>query len=107
MIYCIDSSAWLDGWVRDYPPEVFPSLWVKLDECVKGGIVRCSEEVYVELEKRDDGLHDWLKSRKEVVVPIDQEIQAIVLELLAAYPRSVYSKCCANLGGSFDGVLTV
>jgi hypothetical protein len=89
MIYCIDSSAWLDGWVRDYPPEVFPSLWVKLDECVKGGIVRCSEEVYVELEKRDDGLHDWLKSRKEVVVPIDQEIQAIVLELLAAYPRLV------------------
>ena len=89
MIYCIDTSAWLDGWVRDYPPDVFPSLWDKLAECVAAGVLKCSEEVYVELEKKDDGVHDWLKARKEVVVPIDEEIQSIVLELLAEYPRLV------------------
>ena len=89
MIYCIDTSAWLDGWARDYPPDVFPSLWDKLAECVAAGVLKCSEEVYVELEKKDDGLYDWLKERKEVVVPIDEEIQATVLELLALYPRLV------------------
>lgn len=90
MIYCIDTSAWLDGWARDYPPEVFPSLWEKLAESIEAGVLRCSEEVYVEIEKKDDGLHDWLRARKAtVVVPIDREIQASVLELLAAYPRLV------------------
>jgi hypothetical protein len=89
MIYCVDTSAWLDGWARDYPPDVFPSLWEKLAECVTAGVLKCSEEVYVELEKKEDGLHDWLKARKEVIVPIDEEIQRIVSELLKAYPRLV------------------
>lgn len=89
MIYCVDTSAWLDGWARDYPPDVFPSLWTKLAECVTSGIVRCSEEVYVELARKDDDLHRWLKERKEVVVPIDERIQRIVSELLASHPRLV------------------
>jgi Domain of unknown function (DUF4411) len=89
MIYCVDTSAWLDGWARDYPPDVFPSLWDKLAECVTAGVLKCSEEVYVELEKKDDGLHDWLKVRKEVIVPIEEEIQRNVLKLLASHPRLV------------------
>lgn len=89
MIYCIDSSAWLDGWVRDYPQDVFPTLWEKLAERVADGVLKCSEEVYVELKKKDDGLHNWLKARKEVLVPIDEAIQGIVSELLKAYPRLV------------------
>ena len=51
--------------------------------------MKCSEEVYVELAKKDDELHGWLKSRKEVLVPIDEAIQRIVSELLAAHPRLV------------------
>lgn len=89
MIYCIDTSAWLDGWVRDYPNEVFPSLWERLSEAIEEGVLKCSEEVYVEIKKKDDGLRDWLKSRKKVLVPIDEEILATVSELLAAYPRLV------------------
>ena len=89
MIYCIDSSAWLDGWVRDYPQDVFPTLWDKLAERVSDGVLKCSEEVYVELKKKDDGIYDWLKARKEVVVPIDEPIQGIVSELLEKYPRLV------------------
>jgi len=89
VIYCVDSSAWLDGWVRDYPPDVFPSMWEKLAECVAAGVLKCSEEVYVELKKKDDGLYDWLKAHKKVLVPIDEASQGIVLELLEAYPRLV------------------
>lgn len=89
MIFCLDTSAWLDGWVRDYPEEVFPSLWEKLAECISSGQVRCSEEVYVELEKKDDGIHDWLKKHKQVIVPIDEKIQQIVSALLTEHPRLV------------------
>lgn len=89
MIYCVDTSAWLDGWIRDYPPDVFPSLWERLTELIAAGLIKCSEEVYVELDKKDDGLHGWLKARKEVLVPIDRDIQRIVSELLRAHPRLV------------------
>lgn len=89
MTYCIDSSAWLDGWVRDYPPDVFPTLWEKLAERVADRVLKCSEEVYVELKKKDDGIYNWLKARKEVLVPIDEAIQGTVSELLERYPRLV------------------
>lgn len=89
MIFCVDTSAWLDGWVRDYPPDVFPSLWEKLSEYITAGTVKFSEEVYVELEKKDDEIHDWLKGRKDGLVPIDEEIQRIVSELLTQHPRLV------------------
>ena len=90
MIFCLDTSAWLDGWVRDYPEEVFPSLWVRLEECIAAGTIKCSEEVYVELEKKDDGIHDWLKRQKQaVVVQIDDSIQLAVLALLDEHPRLV------------------
>ena len=89
MIFCIDTSAWLDGWVRDYPPDVFPSLWERLDLEVELGTLRCSEEVYVELEKMDDGMHDWLKERRSILVPIDEQIQEVVLSLLLEHPRLV------------------
>lgn len=89
MVYCIDTSAWLDGWLRDYPPDVFPSLWERLASCVDEGLLVCSEEVYVELEKKDDGIHDWLKERKKVVVLLDENIQRIASELLESHPRLV------------------
>jgi hypothetical protein len=36
-VYVIDTSALLDGWVRYYPPDVFPSLWSHLEEMIKTG----------------------------------------------------------------------
>jgi Domain of unknown function (DUF4411) len=56
---------------------------------ITDGVLKCSEEVYFELHKKDDGLHDWLKARKEVLVPINEEIQGIVSELLKLHPRLV------------------
>lgn len=92
MIFCIDSSAWIDGWVRDYPPDVFPTLWENLDEHINAGIIKSTEEVYMEIKKKDDGLYDWLKNRKAIFVPIKEEIQISVAELLAIYPRLVDTK---------------
>jgi Domain of unknown function (DUF4411) len=40
-------------------------------------------------KKKEDALRDWLKARKQVIVPIDEKIQTIVAELLGAYPRLV------------------
>ena len=61
----MDTSAWLDGWARDYPPDVFPSLWEKIDELIANGTICSTEEVYIELKKKDDSLIEWMKTRKQ------------------------------------------
>ena len=89
MPYCVDTSGWLDGWQRYYPPDVFPSLWAKLDELIATGEIVSSEEVYVELERKADDLHDWVKARKQMLVPLSERVQQLAAELLSEYPRLV------------------
>ena len=90
MKYSVDTSGWLDGWERDYPIDVFPTMWALIDELIEKGEIVSSEEVYVEAEKKSDGLYPWLKERKKkVIYPITDEVQDIVLELLAEHPRLV------------------
>ena len=58
-MYSIDTSGRLDGWERDYPIDVFPRLWEMLDRLVSEGKIISSEEVYVEVEKKSDGVHTF------------------------------------------------
>jgi hypothetical protein len=39
--------------------------------------------------EKDDGIHDWLKKHKQVIVPIDERIQKIVADMLTEHPRLV------------------
>ena len=89
MKFCIDTSGWLDGWVRDYPHDVFPSVWKTIDEQIELGNIISAEEVYVELNKKDDAIHDWIKDRKKMLIATDEKVQNIVIELLGQYPRLV------------------
>jgi hypothetical protein len=56
MAYCFDTSALIECWSRSYPPDVFPGLWVKLDEQIAQQKVLCADEVRVELERQEDDL---------------------------------------------------
>ena len=89
MRYSLDTSALLDGWVRYYPPDVFPTVWDKLDTLATSGHLKATEEVLTELGKKADGAYDWLKDRPHMVAPIDNVIQPAVTEILRAYPRLV------------------
>ena len=79
----------MDGWVRHYPSDVFPTLWDKLDAVVAAGEIISSEEVYVETAKKADELHDRIKDRKQMLVPLTPEIQQLASDLLIDYPRLV------------------
>lgn len=85
----MDTSGWLDGWRRNYPPDVFQSLWAKIEALVDEGEIIASEEVYVELAKKDDELHEWIQGRKLMLIPPEEQIQEKVAELLGKYPRLV------------------
>ncbi len=87
--YSMDTSALLNPWQRDYPPDLFPTLWDSLDRLVTGGVVIASEEVLVELQKKDDEVYAWANQRQPMFVPIDGQVQQVVREILREYPRLI------------------
>jgi len=89
MAFCVDTSGWLDGWHRYYPRDVFPSLWQNLEDSVSGCDIIASEEVYVEVQRKDDDLHEWMKQRKFMLIPANESIQRRVGDVLRTYPRLV------------------
>lgn len=83
----MDTSAFLNAWRRSYPPDVFPSLWEKVGKLAQEGKLIASEEVLVELEKKDDDVYAWAKQREQMFIPIDGLIQQAVRGILLQYPR--------------------
>lgn len=88
-MYVIDTSALLDGWVRYYPQDVFPSLWLHLEEMIKTGELLSPDEVLLELGQKDDEIHKWAKANGAMFVPLDEEIQNATQEILSQFPRLV------------------
>jgi hypothetical protein len=93
MKYCVDTSFLLDAWRRKYPPEHFPPFWEYLDRLISTGEMRAPEEVYYDLEKKDDEVLAWAKDRKkELFVPIDYETQQEVTSILQQFEFLVNQK---------------
>jgi hypothetical protein len=86
--YCFDTSAFLQCWARYYPEDVFTGLWDKIN-MLAGNRIIAPEEVRFEIEKKDDGLHEWVKARPHLFVPLDGAIQQAAKDVLATYPLLV------------------
>lgn len=89
MIYCLDTSGILDGWRRNYPPDVFLDIPDLLDSLIEDGRLFIPDEVIRELSKVDDDVLAWAKSKENAVVIPEEEIQERVVELLAKHPKLV------------------
>lgn len=68
---------------------MFPTVWGRIDHLASNGYLIATEEVLSELEKQHDEVYEWLKTRPNMVVPIDGTIQPVVNQVLAAHPRLV------------------
>lgn len=98
MSYSVDTSAFLDAWVRYYPLDVFPGMWQQMDRAAKNGTLLASDEVLRELERKDDGAHKWIKERPEMLIELNGEIKAQVREIMRRYPRLVDTKKGRSVG---------
>jgi len=85
----MDTSILLEGWRRQFPPDVMPGLWEGIDELIVSGDLRASEEVLFEIERKDDEVYEWARHRSDLFVPIDESIQNVVTEILAQHPRLI------------------
>lgn len=107
MIYSIDTSALLDGWIRHYPRDTFDSLWERLGDLISQSDLRATEEVRFELEKKTDDLLAWTDERQELFVPIDEDAQLIVSAILSAFPKLVDTRTNRSAADPFVIALAV
>ncbi len=89
MKYSIDTSSIIQAWHRYYPIDIFPTLWSRLEQLVDHGDLGATEEVLVELEKKDDDVLAWVRRQTGMIVPMDQGVQLAVRRILQDYPRLV------------------
>ncbi len=82
MKYSIDTSTIIGGWVRLFPPDIVPGFWEDIDELIKLGDLKATEEVLFELERKHDVVYEWATEHQDLFIPIDEEIQFIVRDIL-------------------------
>jgi hypothetical protein len=88
-MYSLDTSAILNPWWKFYPPDVFRSLWDRLDDLIEQQCLFASEEVLVELERKANEVYEWALNRQGMFVPTDAYIQSEVTSILSCYQRLV------------------
>ena len=101
MAYCIDTSAILDGWVRNYPRDVFPTLWDKLEKMIADGRLVAPDEVLKELAKNDDDLHKWARLQEGLFCPLDDDVQIATAEILRDFPKLVNNERNRSIADPF------
>lgn len=85
----MDTSAWI-GMKQVYPAKTFCTLWNNLDTLAKARRLISPQEVYNELERKDDEVLKWVKQRKQMFSNLNDEEQiALSLEIAAKFPRLV------------------
>ena len=89
MLYSFDTSAFLNSWNRYYPPDLFPSLWERFDDLINSGNIIATEEVRIELERKDDDVYHCALERRQMFIPMYENIQQSARNILAQYPRLI------------------
>lgn len=100
-LYVLDTSAWLGGWVRHYPPDTFGSLWRNIERKILSNTIVSPDEVLKELEKKEDELVRWARQYPSLFRPIDEPIQRAVTDVLEMYPKLVDQRKNRSQGDPF------
>ena len=88
-MYCLDSSALIDAYVRRYPPDFLPSLWKCIEDLITNEILLSPDEVLLELERGNDELYNWAINHPSLFRPPTLMIQARVSNIVNTFPTFV------------------
>lgn len=86
-LYSFDTSAFIKGRRDLLPPDVFVTLWTKIEQAIAAGVIRASDEVWREVSKRDDTIKGWATSQSDLFVLLDHDIQTATRRILAEHPK--------------------
>lgn len=86
LVYVVDTSALVDLPIL-YPRAVFDGLWTSLEQLIADQRLIAPHEVYRELGKKDDEVFKWVKRHKAMFVDLGAAQQALLREILGAFPN--------------------
>lgn len=86
MIYCIDSSSFIDAGERYYPQDVFPAFWDRLEQLLEEGRLKAPVTLLEELQRKDDDWREWVYQREDnLIIQPDAAIFDAVKDVVAQY----------------------
>jgi hypothetical protein len=85
--YIFDSGPFID--LKNYPGDVFTSLWENFTQMINDGEILSSSEVFRELEDYDDEIAGWAKQNKNIFIKPTLEEQSEVQRILEKHPDLV------------------
>lgn len=85
--YIFDTGPFID--LKNYPVDVFTSLWDNFIFMINNGEILSSIEVFRELEDYDDEIAKWAKSNKKIFIKPTLEEQMEVQRILERHPDLV------------------
>ena len=86
MIYCIDTSALIAAWSERYPIKRMKPFWTKMDGLIQSNRLVAPEDVRREIQKKADGLFDWVNGRKDMFIELEEPIQEAAKRILRDFP---------------------
>jgi Domain of unknown function (DUF4411) len=99
--YSADTSFFINGWNKYYPPENFPSIWMNVETLIDAGHLCATVEVKTELERQDDELFKWSKLQTKLFVPLDARIQTQTARVLQQFPKLAKAGTTKNQADPF------
>ena len=100
-LYCFDTSSFVEAYRRNYPWDVFPSLWGRMEDLIDKGKLVVPREVFEELKAPKDALLEWMKARDHVVVELDLDQQEALRTLQGHLPGFIDPESTKNVADPF------
>jgi hypothetical protein len=91
----------VEAWLRRYPVENFPALWVRIEDLIKSGRLVASEWVKFELETNDDDLLKWCKNQQSFFIASNKQIQTQAAAIINQFTRLTTGSGAANTADPF------
>jgi hypothetical protein len=86
VVYCVDTSAFLEAYTRHFPPRIFPTLWSYIDDLIAADRIVAPDLVLDELEVIEDDVYNWAKQRHQIFKAPSYYITAEVSVIAATFP---------------------
>lgn len=101
LLYSFDTSVMINGRRDLLPPDLFPTLWTKIEGMITAGAIRAVDVVRDELGRKDDATKEWATNQADLFLPLDEDIQVATREVLAGHRKLVGKGGQRNLADSF------
>ena len=100
-VYCFDTSAFIETWTRDYPPDVFPGVWDGIGDLIRNGKLISPDMVRRELREKSDLVSEWTEQFANLFVDPDVEQIEQVRMIVNRFPRIIEERRARNEADPF------